>query len=271
MKRVIKIVGLILGGLLLIGIYFFFRLADLRTDVPVIPGQRAKAVRLIEEMGVAHRISAWDSIPAYRVKYVDDFFGTIGEASNPFEDPRVEFHLWYSPKGSDGELEILTGAEKGKKWGMRAGQAYEQMVTEEWKEVDHREVKFWIPTYQYFIEFPRRIQEATVIEYVGSRQINGIAVEGVLATWNTAEPQRDIDQYIIWLDRDTKRIVKVEYTVREFYAFVKGAAYFQNYQEFYGLLLPTEMPVESNLVKEGLLHKMGILDVQRFPWKGLDI
>ena len=105
-----------------------------------------------------------------------------------------------------------------------------------------------------------RIQEATAIDYAGQRVINDIKAEGVLASWNTLEPQSNIDQYLIWIDPKTHRIVKVEYTIREMYSFISGAAYFNKYKKFDGILLPTEMPVESNLVRNGLLHTMGISD-----------
>lgn len=53
-------------------------------------------------------------------------------------------------------------------------------------------------------------------------------------------------------------IVKVEYTVRDVYKFVTGAAYFQEYKNYNGIILPSTLPVESNLLKKGFLHKMSI-------------
>ncbi len=122
--------------------------------------------------------------------------------------------------------------------------------------------KFWLPTYQYFIEFPARIQQADALAFAGEKDIDGILCQGVLASWGTTAVQRHIDQYLIWINSETKRIEKVEYTIREMYNFIKGAAYYRNYKNFDGILLPTKMPVESNLVKNGLLHEMRILDMK---------
>lgn len=46
--------------------------------------------------------------------------------------------------------------------------------------------------------------------YGGDKTINGNLCDGVLASWETTKPQRKIDQYLIWIDRETKRICKLE-------------------------------------------------------------
>ncbi|MEL7532810.1 MAG: hypothetical protein AAFN10_15940, partial [Bacteroidota bacterium] len=107
---------------------------------------------------------------------------------------------------------------------------------------------------QYFIEFPNRIIEGNVIDYLGKQIIDGVEAEGVIISWNQIEPQKDIDQYAIWLDVKTKRILKVEYTVREKFRFVKGEASFSDYKEFEGFLLPSIIASKSNIKSDGYLH-----------------
>ncbi|MEM6803633.1 MAG: hypothetical protein AAF696_19670, partial [Bacteroidota bacterium] len=61
-------------------------------------------------------------------------------------------------------------------------------------------------------------------------------------------------------DKATNRIVKLEYTIRELYGFLKGAAFFKNYKDYGGIMLPSSLPVESSLQKKGFLHEMRLLD-----------
>jgi len=96
------------------------------------------------------------------------------------------------------------------------------------------------------------------LAYAGEKTINGTLCEGIVVSWNSVEPQRDIDQYLISLDNKSKRIVKLEYTIREMFNFLTSAAYFNDYKDYDGIILPTRMPVESNLVSEGFLHEMRI-------------
>jgi len=117
-------------------------------------------------------------------------------------------------------------------------------------------MKFYLPTYQYFIEFPNRIQEATSIDYLGTKIINGIKSEGIIASWNTVAPQKDLDQYLIWIDAKSKRIIKIEYTIRDKFKFVSSEAYFHDYKDYGGIILPSTMPVKSNLKKNGYISKV---------------
>ena len=260
MNKSIKIILMLMAVLLVYGCVNVFKLSDLRSSEYTFPNNIEKAKLLLKEMGVAHKIHMWDSIDTYNVIFEDEFYGLLGKVSNSFKEPMMTFSMNYIPKIFTGQLEITSGKEKGETWGIQSGKTYRKNINGEIEEHDNNNVKFYIPTYQYFIEFPSRIQEASAVDYLGKKLINGIDCEGVIASWNTVSPQKDIDQYVIWLDSQSKRVVKIEYTVRDKYRFVSGAANFENYKEYSGFILPSQMPVESNLLKEGYLHKMTILD-----------
>lgn len=258
MKKGLKIFLLLLVALSVFGCVGFFRLSDLQSEGYQFPNNIDRAKRLLHEMGVAHKIHMWDSIETYNVIFEDEFYGFLGKKSSAFKEQKMKFSLNYIPKIFTGQLEIISGKEKGEIWGIQSWKTY-RVNTNGGIEIKKNEnMKFYIPTYQYFIEFPNRIQEASVVDYLGEKTINGIECEGVIASWNTVSPQKDLDQYVIWLDSLSKRIVKIEYTVRDKYNFVSGAANFKDYKDYHGFILPTQLPVESNLLNEGYLHKMTI-------------
>ena len=265
MKKVVIISLVFLGTLLIWGCNSFFKLADLRQEGYQYPNNTEKAQNLLKQMGKAHHIHLWDSLSTYQVIFEDEFYGFLGKQAHPFKEQQMKFALQYIPNTFNGRLEILSGKEKGNIWGMDDWQIYQKDEQGQIVAKDDKDMKFWIPTYQYFIEFPKRIQEASIIDYLGKKTIDGTPVEGIIASWNTVAPQKDIDQYIIWLDASTHKIFKIEYTVRDTYRFVAGAATFQDYKVYHGLPLPAALPVESNLKKEGLLHTMRIKDFQANP------
>lgn len=258
MKKVINISLLLMAVVSIYGCVSFFKLSDLQTDGYHYPNNPDKAKLLLKEMGVAHNIHLWDSIETYNVIFEDEFYGFLGKQAHPFKEQSIKFSLNYIPKTFNGQLEIMGGKEKGQIWGIQSWKTYHIDLNGVITIKKNKDMTFYIPTYQYFIEFPSRIQEASSVDYIGGKTINGIECEGVIASWNTVSPQKDIDQYIIWLDSKTKLIVKIEYTVRDKYKFVTGAAYFQDYKDHNGILLPSILPVESNLKKEGFLHTMRI-------------
>ena len=258
MKRSILSVLLLLSLLLIIGCVNYFKLSDLRPDAYAYPNDPAKAEQLMTAMGQAHNIAAWDSIATYHVDFTEEFYGFLGKQAHPFKEQKIEFSMDYNPHNYDGRMEITSGEEKGKTYGIQSWQTYYIDQSGQAIAEDDKDFTFWIPTYQYFIELPRRIQEASTIDYVGTQVINGITTEGIIASWNTVDPQKKIDQYVVWVDATTHRIVKVAYTVRDTYPFVSGAAYYTQYKNYGGIILPSVMPVESNLKKEGYLHQMSI-------------
>jgi len=260
MSRLIKLVLFLAIPILISGCINIFKLSDLKLENANYPNSKTKAKLLLEDMGKAHGIHVWDSIETYNVTFGDEFYGFIGKQGNPFKEPKMKLSLSYIPKTFNGQLKILLGKDKGIISGIQSSLTYSKNSNGIFVAKKNKDMKFWIPTYQYFIEFPNRIQEATTIEYIGTKIINGVKTEGILASWGSVNPQKDTDQYLIWIDSETKRIVVIDYTVRDMYRFITGAAYFKDYKSYNGLLLPSEYPIESNLVKKGLLHKMSIID-----------
>ena len=260
MKLISKILLLSVALLSMQGCINVLKLSDLQLEGYEYPLNPDKGRQLLSEMGVAHQIHVWDSVDTYNATFEDEFYGFLGKQSHPFPEQQMTFSLDYIPGTFNGQLEIISGTEKGNLWGIQNWKTYRKGKNGQTLIEENKDMKFWIPTYQYFIEFPRRIQEATSVDYIGSKTINGIECEGIIASWHTVTPQKDIDQYLIWIDAATQMIVKVEYTVRDAYRFVTGAAYFQDYKDYGGIILPSTLPVESNLLKEGYLHQMSILD-----------
>ena len=55
----------------------------------------------------------------------------------------------------------------------------------------------------------------------------------------------DIDQYIVWIDKDTRLIEFAEYTVRKQFKFVKAAIHFAEYRDVQGVMVPFRMTITS--------------------------
>ena len=237
-----------------------FKISDLRTDLVKLAPDEIKGKRLITEMGIAHQINNWKKIETYSVNFNDEFYGIVGKNSHPFSENKINFKLDYIAKSFDGKLTLKSGKKKGEIWGIQSWKTYFKKKDKNPKYKKNKDTKFWLPTYQYFIEFPNRIQEANKFVYAGDSLINNIHCEGILVSWNKTSPQKKIDQYLIWVNKDSKRIVKLEYTIREYYKFLTGAVYFNDYKDYNGIIIPVSLPVESNLTPKKLLHKMTITD-----------
>ena len=82
------------------------------------------------------------------------------------------------------------------------------------------------------LNFPLQIQTATAHYYMGEQEIDGVLCEGILLSWGTTAPQKSIDQYLVWINKESKLIVKLEYTIRDSYKFLTGATSYTQYKDF---------------------------------------
>lgn len=261
MSRTIRILlfGVIFVMISLI-IFQSCAISDLRTDL-VRAGdlQIDKGRAFLQKASENYRVSVWDSLETYTVTINDEFYGFAGKFGNPYPGNVANLRLSYIPNSFTGAGEFTEGKNKGLVWGIQSWQTYqiEEGGTPEFKK--DKDITFWLPTYQYFMELPFRILQADVVAYAGQGEMDGKIYELVFASWNQATPQKDIDQYIIWINPENNRIEKVEYTVRDMFNFLTGALHYRDFREVDGLLIPFYMPVESNMAK-GYLHEIRVLD-----------
>ena len=252
-----------IGILLTLVLTFIWGCSDIRTTVVKKEVNRYKGVQLLRKMGEAHHIKAWTSIATYSVYFQEHFYGKIGQMANPYPDEITKMELNYIPGTFDGRMTFLTGQWQSLVWGVTEGNTYEKSaILDTVAFIKNKDAAFWVPTYQYFIEFPARIQEATAVGYAGEKEVNQQICEGIMVSWGSLQPQRKVDQYLIWVNQTSHQIVKIEYTIRELNSLLKGAVYFKDYITINGLLLPTRMPVESNVVRNGMLHEMRLDSIQ---------
>lgn len=238
-------------------------LTDLRTEFNKKEGysesNQEKGRQLLESTLEVVGMKKLEACNSYTVKFSDEFLNFTGAFANPYKDKFNQFELAYVPGTMNGRMTFLNGKEKGKNFVLEDGETYE--VVDGYRtrgDSDDKRTKFWLPTYQYFIEFPWRILEADKISYAGGQTFNEKKYDLVLASWNQFEPQRKLDQYLIWISKETGRVEILQYTIRDYYGFIKGVTFMEDYKTFGGVEFPTSMRVKTRLNQKNLMHHMRI-------------
>ncbi|MEO0897025.1 MAG: hypothetical protein AAFY71_11540 [Bacteroidota bacterium] len=245
--------------------------ADLSSPAAMQEDQ-GKGRAILQKAMIAHGAQKWDSIQTYEAIFRDEFYGMVGKMASNFSGNPVKVSLKYIPKTQTAQAKFLHEDMKNEVWGILDGKPYAYDKEDQVAFEEDFKKKFWLPTYQYFIEFPARILEANVIRYMGQEKIKEEAYDKVFASWNKVEPQDDVDQYVVWVHPKTHQIKKIAYTIREANNWVTGHASLENFKTYNGMLFPGDMLVGSSLLKEGkLLHKMSIDEVtfNSFPQSDL--
>ncbi|WNJ16334.1 hypothetical protein [Pontibacter sp. G13] len=234
-------------------------ISDIRNDyVKTQSNTSERARQILSEMQIAHGVEHWNKFQTYSVAFQDEFYGLIGSIANPFPNNRADVILTYTPGEFTGKASFVSGKWQGKTWGYTQNRTYEEDKEGNLNFEENSTIKFWVPTYQYFLELPARITEADQMAYAGTDEWNGRPQDLVLVSWKSLSPQKDIDQYVLWIDQETHRITLIEYTIREIMKSAKGCAFFEDYETYGGILLPSKIPVKQKREQADNLHQMSI-------------
>ncbi len=117
----------------------------------------------------------------------------------PWPENNTLLELQFLTKTYDSRLLFRNGKKAGSLWGIQNWATYTKQSTDaEAQFKSSKKIKFWLPTVQYFSIMP----EAPIALYAGNKALNGKQYDLVLCSWNTHEPQRKIDQYLLWINQE---------------------------------------------------------------------
>ena len=240
------------------------RLVDIRTVEVKENYDSKKGLEILNEMSEAHALDKWDSISLYSLHIKDEFYGLMGKLGNPFPNNIGQFDFYLVPKTFTSQAVFTDKKWEGNIWGIQSWKTYSNLKggTIKFHTKNDKTIEFWLPTYQYFIEIPNRIFEADRISYAGERIYKGKAYNLVFASWKSDQPQKEIDQYILWIDKETKILKLIQYTVRDQYRWLNATLVYDSYDDSHGVLIPQKMSISlSSPSKKKNMHEISISNI----------
>ena len=240
-------------------------LSDLRppelVDQDISADAEARGRAVLAEAAAAHGGDVWRQHATWEVvledRWSDDW---LIKLRSPWPEDATWLRFQFVPGASDGRVTFLDGSEEGTTWGLAGGRTYAQRPggAPEWGEAEHMASR--LPTMQFLIEFPQRITEAQFIADAGQRTVEGRLCDVVFAAWGAVSPNPDYDQFLIYVDAETRHILAMQYTVRKSGRGLLGHRFWSELRKVDGVLLPffqTSLrafedgePVHSFIVRE---------------------
>lgn len=186
---------------------------------------------------------------AVRVTFTDTWYGFLGKnLFMPLEFSGQKMAMLFWPGSESARMTFLDGDKrKGTSWGVQQWVTYkvDKAGKISWAKDDT--VKFYVPTCQYFIYMPFYLADAQKLTYAGEKTLHGKQYDLVYATWGKWEPQPKIDQYMIWIRRDNKRIDFIEFTVRDKLNRIKVPVHMSDYRKVDGLLVAFDQKILNGI------------------------
>ena len=148
-------------------------------------------------------------------------------------------------------MKFLDGKRKGDVAGLQNWRYYEiTNKTDTNLLITNKKIGFGIPAIQYFSEISTRLQKAELVTYAGTDSFLGQEYDLVHCTWKSLEPTKEMDQYLVWINKKTNIIDFVQYTIRDAGKFFSGTIQYDDYQTIQGIQFPMEQTVYTLKMKK---------------------
>ncbi|HBP16216.1 MAG TPA: hypothetical protein DEA08_00300 [Planctomycetes bacterium] len=205
------------------------------------PRDEAGGRRLLAQAEAAQVGSAapWKSVTGVRVELRDAYYGLTGSVARPWPEDPAEVVLHFRP-GSDDSLAEFQDGEQTLRWGIHDWNTWTQEGAgpREYSDEPDADVAFWLPTLEYFLEMAFRLGEAQFVDLAAPRRVRGELCDVVYLTWGSYGPNDEVDQYVAYVSRETRRLVRVDFTVRDFADFIQGRVLYSDFRQVGGYWLP---------------------------------
>ena len=254
MKRFWKISIAFIIGLLLLSLWFFLTPVDLRPDYlgdKISTRDYQKGKELLDEMqGAYGGMDRWLAFGTGSYLQVADWYDDkLGVAG--WDELPQQFQMTAVLGTDDSEFTLINGINKGQTWGVQNWETYQKKGNGEKLFKEHKQYQHKLIYKNYWFQFPFRISEAPIIAYAGESIVKGEAYDLLYVTWGSEAPNRQYDQYILYLDKETRLVEWLHFTLREKFNFLQITAQFTDFKNINGIIAPFSQYITLGNPEEG--------------------
>lgn len=210
------------------------------------------AVQKLEETITKQGFLIMKEKKLYQFEAIDDWRGFLGGLAKIWPDRKTRFLFKHNFNTFDGIATFLDGKRSGDTIGVQSWVYYEKNPeTSLYENMDtpnkFNKLEFGMVIFHYFLELPYRLRNAPIKRYYGKRTNKGVTYDLVFATWGTETANKEFDQYILWINSETKLVDYCVYTLRDnnnpFTRQKYGSIAYLNHKDIEGVKIPFKMPV----------------------------
>ena len=227
-------------------IYFFLIPVDIRNDYlkkELKASDYKKGERLIQEMEMAYGgKEKWLNYRKGSFIQVADWYGRKKVSGWDTLPQRYEMTTFLGTGNC--QLTLLNGPNKGVVWGIEKQKTFrvnsngEKYYLENAKQADKLIFK------DYWFQLPFRIGEASILIYGGKETVNNEIYDVVYATWGSEKANSDYDQFLLYLDQESRLIEYLYFTVRDKMKGARLTTRFDNFKSVDQMILAHDQYVQ---------------------------
>ena len=227
--------------LLIIGsLWFFLTPVDIRPNLikdNITEEQRQQGKDLLKEVqdaygGINHWLAQGIGIYDQTADWYDDKLGVSG-----WDELPQQFEMTSTLGTDNSKFKLLYGPNKDQVWGVEDCNTYEEVDGQKRFELN-KKYRHKLIYKNYWFQFPFRISEAPIIVYAGEQEVHNETYDLIYATWGSDAANRKYDQYVMYVNKDTKMIEWLHFTLREKINFIHITCRFSDFQKINGIVSP---------------------------------
>jgi len=160
----------------------------------------------------------------------------------------VEFR--FATNTFDGQIAYKEGRKENQVYGLQSWTGYKRKDADAVvEEKDSKRYAWGLATYHYLLEAPMRLRGAEIIKYAGEKEVDGQMYDLIFITWGSEKPNKEFDQWLMYVNRETKFVDLAEVTISDFFlpmpkGLQHGTARYKREKSAVGAYLPSEVKVQ---------------------------
>lgn len=227
------------------------------------PDAEARGRKILEEVIKAHGgLDRWKQARTAEFTARDHWEHWMGRLMFMPQEESGQLMQWQTNLGGDHVyIEMQDGPNKGERWVMQGWPLYRAQTENQPDYGEGKKIHFYVATMNYVIQLPFRSANAGVIRYGGQGSLKGKQYDLIYTTWHTAEPRKDVNQYVLWVDPSTHELAYIQLTDRELMKGASGFMGFGDWRMIDGLKIPSRITSYKDVEKDIIMHEFVIESV----------
>lgn len=181
---------------------------DTRYEFDSLPNGQSTIENVINKAG---GLVEWRNIGIVSFKITDEWFTKTYLTGSPWREKKLEAIIDWAPINQANTRLINENTKVN--YGVQSGRTY-TIDGDAVKQTNKELQDFYISTVRYLIEMPFRAYDAEVKKFVGEVQINGKQYYQVFYSWGGTKPDKEVDQFILYINNVTAEVEYATFTVR---------------------------------------------------------
>lgn len=170
----------------------------------------------------------------------------------PQNDQRLEFQFDLNENAAS--MRYLDGKLKDREIGFDSDGLYILRKGVR-KKTNSSRIGLYLPPVRDYFFWPQELSGSNFVAYLGEGDLNGQKYLRVFAAESDAPADKKQDQYIVWVNTNTRRVEYVEFTLRKLLPSYRGVVKYDDYREVNGFQMPFRIVLPDKLEAKTYSHE----------------